>query len=246
VISARPPAPPKTPIKKNLLKTVEIRASLGTPRTARARDPPTRQLCRPAHPRSPHNRRATSPAPRVHAAAQPHRGARPVRRHRAPPQQGGAGRRGQGPPGVREGGDGRGGGGRRGHVEAARVVLVGGRGGGPAAAPAPGALRVRPPALHGRRVHHPHGQPGRAAAGPGLRRHAGHARRRRRAALAQLAPRRAQHGQRLFPAYLTVWFFSAAASPAELGSMHLCCVSVLSSGTCLERILILVHFCCHF
>jgi len=39
------------------------------------------------------------------------------------------------------------------------VVLVGERGGSSAAAPAPGTLCVRPPALHGRRVHHPHGEP---------------------------------------------------------------------------------------
>lgn len=75
------------------------------------------------------------------------------------------------------------------------MVLGGGGGGGPAAAPGGGGVRVRAAAVHGRGVHHPHGAARRAAGRPRLRRHRRAPRRDRRPPMAQLAPRRAQHGE---------------------------------------------------
>lgn len=66
---------------------------------------------------------------------------------------------------------------------------------GPAAAPGGGGVRVRAAAVHGRGVHHPHGAARRAAGRPRLRRHRRAPRRDRRPPMAQLAPRRAQHGE---------------------------------------------------
>lgn len=170
-----------------------------TDRPPRPPAPPPPARCAPSH--------SPTPAHAAAAAAQPHgqhrilHGQRRGRRGAARERRRAAARRQGRPPGAdagqsswwRDGEERR----RRrgGWVEEAGVVLGGGGGGGPAAAPGGGGVRVRAAAVHGRGVHHPHGAARRAAGRPRLRRHRRAPRRDRRPPMAQLAPRRAQHGE---------------------------------------------------